>query len=390
MASLDHRTVFAIALTCACSSPDFSASDAAAGAGAMTGGGAGAASRHSSGGTAGSSAAGASSSSGGRSSATGGASARGGSTSGSGDTSGGGEADTGGSASTGGSPSPGGTSGSGGSGRGGSGGSSQGGSDAGGAGGTGGTGGTGQGGSGGDTSPAGMGGGSMAGGAGLGMAGGGASGLGGGGGAGGTGGSAGTGGTIPIAGAPNAGSGGVVGGCDNQLLANAEFEAGPTPSWGEESTWPGIEIIVATGNSALQAEGVTPYAGNYLAWLGGIPDNEWDHHMVILTQDVTLPADAATLTLSGRRYVKSIDDPSELFDVAYLEFDDEDGDVVWQAQAWSNQTTTNGWVAFESSTSVATALRGRKLTFVAYSRTDPEGKTSFFLDNLRLEASCGR
>jgi len=29
-------------------------------------------------------------------------------------------------------------------------------------------------------------------------------------------------------------------------------------------------------------------------------------------------------------------------------------------------------------------------TFVAYSNTDPTGKTSFFIDDLRLEASCGR
>ncbi len=78
------------------------------------------------------------------------------------------------------------------------------------------------------------------------------------------------------------------------------------------------------------------------------------------------------------------------FDIAYLEFDDEAEDVVWQAQAWTNQSTTNGWVSFESSTTVAPAQRGKKLTFVAYSNTDQEGETSFFLDDLRLEASCGR
>jgi hypothetical protein len=197
-------------------------------------------------------------------------------------------------------------------------------------------------------------------------------------------------GASPLAGAPGSGGSPVIGGCDHQLLANGDFEAGPTPTWGEQSGWPGIEIIVRKDNSDLLAEGVAPYAGNYLAWLGGIPDNEWDHYLVILTQDITLPSTASTLTLSGRRHVTSVDDPSDVFDVAYLEFDNEAGDVVWQAEALTNQDTTDGWVAFESSTNVEPQFRGQKLTFVAYSNTDPQGQTSFFLDDLRLEAGCGR
>lgn len=200
----------------------------------------------------------------------------------------------------------------------------------------------------------------------------------------------GSGGSSMSAGAPNTAGSAPLGGCDQQLLANADFEAGPSASWGEQSKWPGIEIIVNSANTDLLAEGIAPYAGNYLAWLGGIPDNEWDHYLVILTQDITLPSTAATLTLSGRRYVTSVDDPSEAFDVAYLEFQTEAEDLAWQAQAWTNQDTTSGWVPFEASTEVDAKYRGKKLTFVAYSNTDPEGQTSFFLDDLRLEAGCGR
>lgn len=200
----------------------------------------------------------------------------------------------------------------------------------------------------------------------------------------------GSGGSSMTAGAPNSGGSAPIGGCDNQLLANADFEAGPSPSWGEQSKWPGIEIIVRQDNADLLAEGVSPYAGSYLAWLGGIPDNEWDHYLVILTQEVTLPSTAATLTLSGRRHVTSVDDPSDAFDVAYLELQTEAGDLAWQAQAWTNQDTTSGWVPFEASTDVDPQYRGKKLTFVAYSNTDPGGQTSFFLDDLRLEAGCGR
>ena len=362
MALCDRRFVFAIALTAACT-PDFEASSEA-GAGGMPGGSSGTPSTRTSGGSAGTKA------TGGSSGTLGGASARGGSTGSGGTASDNGGGDDGGTGSSGGTDAAGGA-------------TSTGGNDA--AGGSGNTSGSNPGGAGGTVVNGGRGGGgglgALGGMAGLGLAGLGAAG---------SGTDAGTGGTVPVAGAPNGGSGGGLGGCDNQLLANADFEAGPTPSWSEESSWPGIEIIVAKTSAALATENVTPYAGNFLAWLGGIPDNDWDHHLVILTQDVTLPADAATLTLSGRRWVKSDDDDSEEFDVAYLEFDDEAGDVAWQAQAWSNQSTTTGWVSFTSTTSVEAAYRGKKLTFVAYSNTDPGGKTSFFLDNLELVASCGR
>jgi len=201
----------------------------------------------------------------------------------------------------------------------------------------------------------------------------------------------GLGGVSGTAGMSGAGGVPVVSGlCDNQLLANADFEAGPSQTWGEDSSVPGLEIIVSKDDSNLQAEGIAPHGGDFLGWLGGIPDNDWDHEFVLLQQEVTLPIDAATLTLSGYRNVKSVDGADGEYDIAFLEFDDEDGDVVWQAQAWTNLTTTDGWVPFEESTEVASNLRGKTLTFVAYSNTDPTGKTSFFIDDLRLEASCGR
>ncbi len=181
----------------------------------------------------------------------------------------------------------------------------------------------------------------------------------------------------------------VVGGCDHQLLANADFERGPTPEWTQTSDWPGIDIIVAGTDATLAVEGVTPYAGNYLAWLGGIPDNPWDHHLVVLEQTVAIPANAATLTLTGRYWVTSLDDPSAEYDEAYLEFSLDD-EVVWQAERFTNQSVTSAWASFSSTTTEPELMAGKAVTFVAYSRTDLEGVTSFFLDSLRLEASCGR
>jgi len=198
------------------------------------------------------------------------------------------------------------------------------------------------------------------------------------------------GGTGP--GGAGGGAGEIVGGCEQQLLHNANFDAGPTPEWSERSDWSTeLDIIVARDNPALMATMVSPDSGNYLAWLGGIPDNQFDHHRVILEQAVAIPADAATLTLSGKTWVTTEEDNSVQADEAYLEFSLDDA-VEWQAKSLTNLDSENGsgWVAFTASTSSLDRMRGRTLTLVAYSRTDPTLKTSFFIDSLRLEATCDR
>ncbi len=188
----------------------------------------------------------------------------------------------------------------------------------------------------------------------------------------------GTGGTAPV------------GGCNAQLLVNGDFESGKGVGWEELVTnWTGIDLVVNKSDAALIAEGVSPYAGNFLAWLGGIPDTEYDYHVTKISQYVAIPANATQLTLSGRYLIQSDDDPSGYYDEAYLEFDLNDK-VVWQALPLSNQIITNGWTAFSKSTDGLNGLAGKTLYFYAYARTDPTGKTSFFLDSLKLEATCGR
>jgi hypothetical protein len=180
-----------------------------------------------------------------------------------------------------------------------------------------------------------------------------------------------------------------IGGCNNELLVNAGFESGRGVGWAEMSEWPGIELVVSEDDAALNAEGVSPFAGSFLAWLGGIPDNQWDHYVTLIEQYVVIPATASSLTLSGRHLVKSIDDPSAEYDEAYLEFDLDD-EVVWQSLRLTNQSTSSDWVSFSKTTNDLDGLAGRTLLFYAYARTDQTGKTSFFLDSLSLIAGCGR
>jgi hypothetical protein len=185
------------------------------------------------------------------------------------------------------------------------------------------------------------------------------------------------------------GAGETIGGCNHQLLANADFEAGPGSPWQEASDWPGIEIIVPSSDPNLQSESVTPYAGNYLGWLGGIPDNPYDHYEVTLSQTISIPATAAQLTLSGEYLIHSQDGQDGMYDVAYLQLNVGD-DVAWLGQSFSNLDLARNWKSFTAQTTDLDDLRGKTVTFIAYSRTDLDGKTSFWLDNLRLEATCGR
>jgi hypothetical protein len=203
------------------------------------------------------------------------------------------------------------------------------------------------------------------------------------GGAGGTGGQNGDGGSGAIGGMTP------IGACNSELLVNPGFESGKNVGWEETSDWPGIDLVVNEDDAALAEEGVSPHAGSFLAWLGGIPDNEWDHNVTLIQQYVVISATASSLTLSGRHLVKSVDDPSAEYDEAYLEFDLDDS-VVWQSLRLTNLSASSGWVSFSKTTNDLERLTGKTLLFYAYARTDPTGRTSFFLDSLSLVAGCGR
>lgn len=192
--------------------------------------------------------------------------------------------------------------------------------------------------------------------------------------------------------AAGAGVGGqpVVGGCDDQLLTNADFEAGPGSPWQESSDAAAVEVVVSNDDSGLQAQGVAAHGGRYLAWLGGVSDNPYDSHQIMLSQSVTIPADASDLTFSAEVFVKSEEQASAVYDVAYVQLEDADDNVLWLALTLTNQDVGDDWQHVSVDTQELDAIRGQTLNFVAYSRTDPMGVTSFFLDDLELTAACSR
>jgi hypothetical protein len=180
--------------------------------------------------------------------------------------------------------------------------------------------------------------------------------------------------------------------CDVELLFNGGFEDG-SADWNPSSSWPGTEVIVAAEDSALQAEGVAPQAGAFLAWFGGIEDNEHDGHLVQIEKTFSVPSDASGLQLSGYVWIKTAETELDAaYDTAYVDVLDQQEQLLWLPSYWSNLDASTGWVAFSEQLlgNDLDRLRGQTVVLRIHSETDPEMKTSFWLDSLSLVATCGR
>jgi hypothetical protein len=185
----------------------------------------------------------------------------------------------------------------------------------------------------------------------------------------------------------------VIGGCFNQLLSNGGFELGHA-GWTEVSEAV-HDVIVRRDASLLIEAGVTPQAGDYLAWIGGIPSGDFIMYHSSVVQDVAIPAEAQSLTLSGYYWVTQTQPGNMPYDWAVLETEDPDPNVtgVWQVELFNELLfpNTNGWVHFEVTTLVPSQVSAGK-TVTVRSRSTPNGSgtLSVFLDSLRLEARCPR
>lgn len=190
----------------------------------------------------------------------------------------------------------------------------------------------------------------------------------------------------------NASGGAPQGGSDQcgELLINGAFDAGVT-GWSEYSSWPGLEPIARKGDAGLAAQGVAPYSGDYLAWLGGIPDVDFGHHEYVrLSQQVQIPASTAALRMSGVVWVKHSVPANDYGSIALFELGADNPSLYFEL--FDDETPPmTGWTSFTitSSGSDIAGLLGKTLTFELDSDTDAEVETHFFFDSLSLTAICG-
>jgi len=186
----------------------------------------------------------------------------------------------------------------------------------------------------------------------------------------------------------------VIGGCFNQLLANGGFDAGHA-AWQEVA--PVRDVIVGRDHPALVAAGVTPQSGDYLAWIGGVANGDFEMYETTLSQDVAIPAETLSLTLSGYVWVAQSDLGEMPSDWAVLEFsdpqaplDDPYNGLRWQVLLWSDESVTTGWTYFEVQRTEVELIRGRTLSLTGSARPAANGTLNVWLDSLRLEARCER
>lgn len=222
-------------------------------------------------------------------------------------------------------------------------------------------------------------------------------------GSGGAGGGGGTnaGGMAGVAASAGLGGVGARAGCELQLLANPDFEAGPT-GWREESGWTGIDglddVIVSRDDPRLAGARFTPPAsGNdYVAWLGGAAAG--DFNTVNVLQDVLIPREVTRLVLAGEIQIKTAETGSDIYDRAYAVLEDADDEWFFRRVPrgeieWTNQAPPSGWITFEASIEeqlILDVVRGQRLTFRIEANPDADIATSFWFDSLSLVAECAR
>lgn len=216
--------------------------------------------------------------------------------------------------------------------------------------------------------------------------------------AGGSPGGSGAGGSAQGGSSATAGNGGVSGEAScGELLVNGDFDLGPSGDWREYVTYSDdLRLVVPKDDPWLAAEGVEPVGGDYLAWLGGIPDNELRSHKSRLHQTVRIPAKASRLRFRGWLWVKTLEPEADApYDRSYaqivrVEGAPDESSVFHVFSQWSNLDSSTGWAEFDVDTTELDALRDRTLTLEVYSETDLDYETSFWLDSLSLYADCAR
>lgn len=181
-------------------------------------------------------------------------------------------------------------------------------------------------------------------------------------------GSTGSGGGAGAAGAAGAGA------CSVQLLKNGDFEAGNV-SWTATPT--DRRLIYLFGE--IDPTIVPPMESDYIAWLGYKVVSQ----TVTLEQQIQVPANALSVTVSGSVYIQT-DEDSTPYDFGYVET--VANGMTDPEMSWSNANAGDTWVPF-SVTRTPTWLPGQTATFRLRVVMDDGTNTSFFFDNLSFVAN---
>ena len=168
------------------------------------------------------------------------------------------------------------------------------------------------------------------------------------------------------------------------LLANADFDLGPSAAW-VESSGGGFPLIT----NEAEITGIDADSGAFVVWLGGyLPPETALSVTDIFFQDLAVPADATPLAVSGKMWVDSAEILGLPFDTLVLEIVDVgSGAALEEVGSWSNLDSGTGWVAFNAT--VAGSYAGQTVRLRWTADFDATDASSFLLDTMALTTtSC--
>lgn len=174
------------------------------------------------------------------------------------------------------------------------------------------------------------------------------------------------------------GGGGAGGGaCSIELLSNGNFDG--ASGWTASDPTGRPLIYDQTGlDPSLAPQAHSP---PNMAWLGyNVVDA-----VVTLSQNLTVPANAVTLTVSGYRLIRTNEDTNQAYDRANLTLQNDATQQNLRPQPWSNLDSQNAWLSFSYPTDAA-PFAGGTATFVISADMDNGVITSFFFDSLSVIA----
>lgn len=159
------------------------------------------------------------------------------------------------------------------------------------------------------------------------------------------------------------------------LLANPNFDDTPAAvGWVEDP----FDLAIIQAPPAA----VTPDTGAMVAWMGGYASTSDDHAY----QDVTIPASATSLAVTGKIRVETEETGATAYDNASVRLLTTGGAVVLDVGAFSNVTTPGSFLPI--SATAPSAHAGETLRLQFDSSTDGSLNTSFFFDTFAITVTA--
>jgi hypothetical protein len=157
----------------------------------------------------------------------------------------------------------------------------------------------------------------------------------------------------------------------SNVLANPGFESG-TAAWSQSST---------AGAALVYNDGVYSHTGAGYGWLGGIPGDT-----DVLAQDIAIPASASRASLRFWYRISTAESAGAPFDTLTVTVNDPSSGVRLATLAtFSNADAGTSWT--HSPAYDLTAYKGRTVRLSFTATNDFSNQTSFFLDDLTLDAA---